>query len=174
MIDGPLLRLIKLLARGVQRADLALGRLWLRTQGEPLYRLEGRCSSCGCCCEQPTVQLPGVLFRLRSYRWLLLRWHRVVNGFELERMDRRLHALVFRCTHFDPVGRGCDSYASRPTMCRDYPRPLLYQAVPELFEACTHRAVYRHAARFDEVLREQDLPPEKLEELRRKLGLDRE
>jgi Fe-S-cluster containining protein len=172
MVDGPLRRLIKLVARVVQRGDLALGRLWLRLYGEPLYRLEGHCSGCGSCCEHPTVQLPRVLFAFRGYRRLLLLWHRWVNGFELERMDRRAHALVFRCDHFDPDSRGCDSYASRPTMCRDYPRPLLYQAAPELFEACTHRVVYRHAARFEQALREQDLPPEKLEELRRRLGLD--
>jgi Fe-S-cluster containining protein len=171
MRDGLLRRLVKLVARGAQGTDLALGRLWLRLRGEPLYRLEGACSGCGCCCEHPTIQLPRVLFHARSYRGLLLRWHRWINGFELERLDRRIHAIVFRCTHFDPVTRGCDSYSSRPTMCRDYPRPLLYQAAPELFEACTHRVVYRHAARFDAALREQDLPPEKLEELRKRLGL---
>ena len=171
MRDGLLRRLVKLLARGVQRTDLALGRLWLRLQGEPMYRLEGACSGCGCCCEHPTVQLPRVLFHARIYRGLLLRWHRCVNGFELERLERGAHALVFRCTHFDPTARACDSYTSRPTMCRDYPRPLLYQAAPELFEACTHRIVYRHAARFEQVLEAQDLEPEKLEELRERLGL---
>ncbi len=172
MRDGPLRRLVKRLARWVQGVDLALGRALLRWQGQPLYRLEGSCSGCGACCEHPTVELPRVLFTFRIYRGLLVRWHRWVNGLELERLDRRARALVFRCTHFDPETRGCDSYDSRPTMCRDYPRALLYQAAPELFEACTHRLVYRNAARFDELLQDQDLPPEQLAELRRKLGLD--
>ena len=57
-------------------------------------------------------------------------------------------------------------------MCRDYPRPLLYQAAPELLPGCTHRLVYRNAARFEQVLEAQDLPPEKLAELRRRLGLE--
>jgi Fe-S-cluster containining protein len=171
MPDGLLLRLIKLVARGVQRTDLALGRAWLGLQGEPMYRLEGRCSGCGSCCQHPTVQLPRILFHLRSYRRLLLAWHRWVNGFELVRLDQRIHALVFRCSHFDAATGRCDSYATRPTMCRDYPRPLLYQAAPDLFPDCRHRVVYRNAARFDQVLQDQDLPPEQLEELRRKLGL---
>ena len=172
MRDGPLRCLVKPVARWVQGADLALGRLVLRLEGEPLYRLEGACSGCGSCCEHPTVLLPRVLFRLRSYRSLLVAWHRWVNGLELELADRRSGALVFRCTHFDPATRACDSYASRPTMCRDYPRPLLYQAAPELFPACTHRVVYRHAARLEQALEDQDLPPEQLAELRRRLGLD--
>ncbi len=172
MRDGPIRRLIKLLARGVQGVDLGLGRLVLRLRGEQQYRLEGYCSRCGACCEHPTIVLPRYLYLLRSYRWLVLLWHRWVNGLELEAMDRRHCAMVFHCTHFDPDSRSCDSYGSRPTMCRDYPRALLYQAAPELFPGCTHRIVYRHAKAFDQALRDQDLPPEQLEELRRRLGLD--
>jgi len=172
MRDGLPRRLIKRVARWVQGVDLVLGRRVLRLEGAPLYRLEGACSGCGACCDHPTVLLPRVLFYLRLYRGLLVAWHRHVNGMVLERADRRARALVFRCTHLDPDTQRCDSYDSRPTMCRDYPRPLIYQAAPELFPACTHRVVYRHAARLEAALESQDLPPEKLAELRRKLGLD--
>ncbi len=172
MRDGPGRRLVKGIARLVQAIDLGLARTWLRLRGEPRFLLEGPCSSCGACCEHPTVQLPRLLFHLRSYRWALESWHRVVNGFELERADRRSHALVFRCTHFDPETRRCDSYASRPLMCRDYPRPLLFHARPDLFPACTHRTVYRHAAGLERALEAQDLPPEQLRALKRGLGLE--
>ncbi len=172
MQDDPLRRLVKACARLVQATDLGLVRLLLRSRGEPRYLLGGACSSCGACCEHPTVQLPLLLFHLRSYRWVLAAWHRVVNGFDLERVDRRARALVFRCTHLDATTRACDSYASRPLMCRDYPRPLLYHARPEFFPDCTHRAVYRHGDGLDRALRERDLPPEQLRELRRRLNLE--
>jgi Fe-S-cluster containining protein len=51
----------------------------------------------------------------------------------LARADRQDHSFVFECTHFDRITRRCDSYASRPGMCRDYPRVLLDQAAPALF-----------------------------------------
>jgi len=172
MKDGLLRRGIKALARQVQRVDLGLGRLALRLQGEPRYQLGGRCVSCGACCERPTVELPRPLFHLRSYRWLLVRWHRWINGFALEQAHRRSHTLVFRCTHFDPATRGCDSYGSRPLMCRDYPRALLYHHPPVFFESCAQRVVYRFAAELDRALLEQDLPPETLAQLCQRLHLE--
>jgi Fe-S-cluster containining protein len=171
MRDGSLRLGIKVVARMIQAVDLWFTRLWLGLRGEPHFLLDGDCSACGACCEHPTVQLPRPLFLLRSYRSLLIAWHRRVNGFVLERADRRLSALVFRCTHFDPATRRCDSYGSRPLMCRDYPRALLFHAVPRLFEDCTHRAVYRHGPELERALEAQGLAPEQLAELRRRLGL---
>ena len=63
-----------------------------------------------------------------------------MNGFELVRSDEESWTFVFRCTHFDPATRSCDSYGSRPGLCRDYPRLLLWQPNPELLPGCGCRA----------------------------------
>ena len=78
-------------------------------------------------------------------RELFLGWQRVVNGFELIEVDEEEALFVFRCTHFDWRTRKCGSYASRPFMCRDYPRALLDQPWPVLFDACGFRPIARNA-----------------------------
>lgn len=168
MRDGPLRRAIKALARAAQVVDLRLAR---RLRGAPLFRLEGACTACSACCEAPAVQVPRLLFHLRSWRAVLVFWHRHVNGFVLEHLDRRSHVLVFRCTHLDPTTRRCDSYASRPLMCRDYPRPVLDHTPPELFPTCGFLALPTNAEGLDRALQAQGLAPEHLEELRRRLGI---
>ena len=76
-----------------------------------------------------------------AQRALFVAWQWHINGFELVDRVRAGRALVFRCTHYDPDTRRCDSYDSRPWMCRDYPRVVLDQAWPELFADCSHRLV---------------------------------
>ncbi|HVG61919.1 MAG TPA: YkgJ family cysteine cluster protein [Hyalangium sp.] len=172
MRDGPLRRIIKKLALLRYTIDLGFTRLMLRAQGEPRYRLTGSCNGCGKCCETPTIPVSTPVFRLRSLRWLALTWHRVINGFELIGEDRRQKLFVFRCTHYDPVTKQCDSYDSRPGMCRDYPRNLLYAALPEFLSECSYQAVYKKAEGLRKSLERANLPPEKLAEVLKKLHLD--
>jgi len=171
MRDGPIRRWVKGCARVAQALDLGLTRLWARRRGEPFFALEGTCRACGACCVEPVVELPALLARLRSWRWALAAWHRCVNGFSLLRVERHGRLLVFTCGHLDPRSRRCDSYASRPLMCRDYPRALLHQVQPEPLPGCGHRFTWRRAADLERALAEQRLPPERLAELRRKLGI---
>ena len=103
---------------------------------------------------------------------LFLAWQARVNGFRLRERDRAGRAFVFTCAHFDPATRRCDSYDSRPFLCRDYPRALLDQPWPELFEGCGFRPVARDAARQRAALEAGGLPPEKLAELRRRMRLE--
>jgi Fe-S-cluster containining protein len=101
-----------------------------------------------------------------------LLWHRHVNGFEMVEKRRADRAFIFRCTHFDPKTRRCDSYHSRPGMCRDYPRALLEQANPELFEGCGFKPVARDRVRLLRALEEQPLSEEQRAKLRKELYLE--
>jgi Fe-S-cluster containining protein len=95
-----------------------------------------------------------------------------VNGFELASTDGRTRVFVFRCLHFDRATRACDSYDSRPGMCRDYPRDLMWQPSPDLLPACGHRAIPPNAAGLRAALDEVDLTPAQREALRKGLRLD--
>jgi hypothetical protein len=172
MRDGPIRRFVKWVARSRYAIDLGITRLVLRAQGEPRFRLTGSCNGCGKCCESPSIPVTWPTFRLRSLRWLSLTWHRVVNGFEYAGEDKRLKLFVFRCTHYDPVTKQCDSYDSRPGLCRDYPRNLMYSVSPEFFDECSHSAVYKHAAKMRAELLKAKLPKEKYDELVKKLFLN--
>lgn len=171
MKDNAARRSVKRLALARYMADLWLTRVILKLQGEPRYLLRGTCNGCGGCCETPMIHTHAVLFHLRSVRWLTLTWHRLVNGFELISENRRGYTYTFRCTHWEPETKRCDSYASRPGMCRDYPRNLLYAAYPRFLDSCGHYAVDKQADVLRESLAECDLPPEKLAELERKLHI---
>jgi|GEM_PF-5818080 len=54
-------------------------------------------------------------------------------------------------------------------MCRDYPRMLLYQPWPELFEDCTHRIVSLRDRGLRDALEGVELDPETKAELERRL-----
>lgn len=169
MKDGLIRRSIKRVALIRYRVDLWVARAVRRRVQPPRYRLAGECNGCGACCETPMIQTNAVFFRLRTARWLILTWHRVVNGFEFIRNDPKSRAIVFRCTHYDPVTKHCDSYDSRPGMCRDYPTNLLDGGYPQFPSECSHYAIDNNAERFNSVLDKLDLPPEKLEELKKRL-----
>lgn len=109
----------------------------------PPWRLGGTCGSCAACCERPTIRVGPWTRRFPPLRRTFLTWQRVVNGFLLV-AEGEAH-FVFRCTHFEPVTRRCDSYATRPHLCRDYPRALLDQPWPELFDRCGYRAIAPNA-----------------------------
>ena len=117
------------------------------------------------------MQVGRVTWRLRSLRAVALWWQRVVNGFEFVSADARFRTLTFRCSHYDPASKTCDSYDSRPLMCRDYPVNLTHEANPVLFEECSHRIVDVKAAGLREALARTQLSPEKLAELEKTLHL---
>ncbi|MBI5495246.1 MAG: YkgJ family cysteine cluster protein [Deltaproteobacteria bacterium] len=172
MQDGPVRRAIKAVARAGYAADLAVARWWLRRRGLLPYELGGECRACAECCDEPAMELPALAFRVRPLRALMVLWQRVVNGFVLLREEGDAHVLVFRCTHFDVATRRCDSYESRPGMCRDYPRLLLHQATPRFLPGCGHRAVRRDAAGMLRLLEDASVTAEQRERLRKGLFLE--
>jgi Fe-S-cluster containining protein len=172
MRDGILLRAVKGVALWGFRMDLAAHRFLLRGRGERPWRLGGACRRSGACCEAPAIAVGRLAWSMPSARRLLLAWQRRVNGFELVSADERARVLVFRCSHFDRTTRSCDSYGSRPGICRDYPRGLMWQPSPELLPACGHRAIPPNAAGLRAALDEADLAPEQKEKLRKALRLD--
>ena len=153
-------------------ATRATDRALARLAGHTPFLLGGDCRSCGACCEAPSIRVGWVTWYLPTWRRLFLWWQANVNGFLLEEADRGARVFVFRCTHFDRQTRRCDSYASRPGMCRDYPRVLMYQQSPELLPSCGYRPVARDARRLLRVLNEQPLSDEQKERLKRNLFLE--
>ena len=171
MIDGPLRRLLKAAARARFRLDVRLDRA-IRRRRAPWFELGGECRRCARCCEAPSIAVNAAVWHIRSVRWLFLWWQRAVNGFELQDAHRPARTFIFRCTHFDRATRACDSYGSRPGMCRDYPRALLHQPEPDLLEGCGYRPVLPAAARFLRVLEHHPLSDDQKARLRRGLHLD--
>jgi Fe-S-cluster containining protein len=113
-----------------------------------------------------------VVWRWPTPRRLFVAWQRTVNGFELVgRLRGGVRALEFRCTHYQPDTKQCDSYESRPFMCRQYPRVLLDQPWPELFDDCSYALVDREGAGLADALDATDLSPEARDALKRKLRL---
>jgi Fe-S-cluster containining protein len=172
MRDGPARRTLKAAARALFFANRLPERAWLRLSGRQQFRLGGECRRCARCCEAPSIRANAPVWYLRSLRFLFLAWQERVNGFVLVEARSRERSFVFRCTHFDPATRSCDSYASRPGMCRDYPRGLLHQPSPELLPGCGYRPVARDAARMLDALLSQPLSDEQRARLAKGLHLE--
>jgi uncharacterized protein len=171
MKDGPLRRTVKAVARAAFFIDTWRARGFRRAGGEAVYDLGGECRRCARCCEAPAISVPAVVSLSPLLRRSFLRWQERVNGFVLVEERRAERTFVFRCTHFDPATRSCDSYASRPGVCRDYPRNLLQQTTPEMLPGCGYRAVARNAGRMLRVLETQPLTPRQRDKLRKELHL---
>ena len=151
--------------------------LWLRrTLGwewrRRYWELGGVCRACGACCVEPTIHAGPFTWHFPVVRYLFLAWQGKVNGFELVREEADRNDLIFRCTHYDPQSRRCDSYASRPSMCRDYPRVLLSQGWPELFPTCGFRVRARKPEKLRAGIEATSLSAEAKAELCRKLRVD--
>ena len=168
MRDGSLRRLVKATVRAIWWVELTARRR-LRP---PRFRLAGTCEGCGACCERPTIAVGRAIWFLPVTRRIFVAWQQYINGFVLVERIRDGRALAFRCTHYDPETLLCDSYDSRPALCRDYPRLLLHQPWPELFEACTYRVVDRHGAGLSEAIDALELAPGEAVRLKERLRLD--
>jgi uncharacterized protein len=158
--DGAVRRGVKLAALGLFYANRVPLRALRRVRGRMRYDLGGECRRCARCCEAPSIAANVFVWHMPLLRRLFLAWQRHVNGFELQQAVRRGRTFVFRCTHFDAASRSCDSYASRPGMCRDYPRALLEQPEPEFLAGCGYRPVAKDGARMLRVLQEQPMTDE--------------
>lgn len=165
-------RVLKRIALAAFEIDLAFERRWRPGREKPMFDLGGSCQKCARCCEAPTVSVFWAVRNLRTLRAAFLAWQKHVNGFHLVREDKLQKALVFRCEHFDRKTRRCDSYDTRPGMCRDYPRRLMYQPNPEMLEGCGYRPVAFGASRMMSALKRQKLSEEQMAKLKKGLFLD--
>lgn len=172
MKDGALRRAVKAVVRTRYLFDLRVQRAWLRRRGEPAWTLGGACRRSGNCCEAPALLVPRVVLAWPSLRRLVLWWQRAVNGFEHTATLPAGRLLVFRCTHFDAAARSCDSYDSRPGICRDYPRHQLHMANPEFLPGCGYRAVARNAAGLKAALARLPMDDERRARLEKDLRLE--
>jgi Fe-S-cluster containining protein len=166
--DGPLLRVVKRAALATYRANRLLAGL---RRGRPAHVLAGACARTGGCCEAPAIRVLPLAWHLPTLRAWIVGWNRLVNGFALQAEAPRERLLVFRCTHFEHTKRECDSYDSRPGMCRDYPRGLLEQPAPQLLPGCGFRPVARNALALRAEIERRGLAPEVIERLNRDLRL---
>jgi len=171
--DGRLRRSVKRVARWWFYVNLATHRAVRRARGERAYRLGGECRRCARCCEAPAIQAGRAVWYLPTLRRAFLWWQRRVNGFELVSRDPRARVFVFNCTHFDRATRACDSYDSRPGMCRDYPRHLLWQPDPEMLPGCGYRPVAPNAEALLRALEDASLRADQLARLKRDLHLEK-
>jgi Fe-S-cluster containining protein len=95
-----------------------------------------------------------------------------VNGFVMVEKRRREKTFVFHCTHFDRNSRLCDSYGSRPGMCRDYPRVLIYQQAPEFFSDCGFKALSPKRQELLQALDAKSLDDHQMKKLKKELYLE--
>lgn len=172
MRDGSLRRAVKRVALWNFRVNLSVQRAFKRWRGPAPYLLGGECRRSGTCCEAPALKVGWPVWYLPRLRRLFLWWQEAVNGWVAVGQDREQRGFVFRCTHYDAASRSCDSYASRPGVCRDYPRLLLDQPSPELHPDCGYRPVARGAARMLRVLEAQQLTAEQMQALKTNLHLE--
>jgi hypothetical protein len=172
MRDGALRRTVKAAARAVFFLNLRTDRARRRLLGERPYRLGGVCQRCAACCEAPAIRVHALVWLAPTLRRAFLWWQEQVNGFVLVDARRAERTFVFRCTHFDRATRACDSYASRPGMCRDYPRALLHQASPELLPGCGYRPIARNAAELRRALAARPISDAQRARLSRELFLE--
>jgi hypothetical protein len=172
MRDGLGRRALKRAALWNFELNVRVHRAWRRRRGERPFVLGGDCRRCARCCEAPSVQGSRIVWHLPLLRRLFLWWQERVNGFVLTGTEAGARTFVFRCTHFDPVARSCDSYDSRPGMCRDYPRLQLWESNPDFLPGCGYRAVTPNAEHLTALLAEQPLSAEQREKLRRGLRLE--
>ncbi len=172
MKDGAVRGTLKRIALVCFTVSLRLSRWQRQQEGSTPYDLGGSCQGCGTCCEAPAIRVGRATWYLPTLRYLFLRWHETVNRFHVQSTSAGERTFVFTCDHFDWSARRCDSYESRPGLCRDYPRALMDQSAPILFPDCGYRALSVNRQELVRILATQDLGTEQLEKLKKGLYLD--
>lgn len=171
MKDGPVRRVVKLGALALFRTRLRFYRWQATRAGIVGYELGGRCCRSGKCCEAPAIRVSFWIWYLPTVRRLFVWWQHRINQFDLVETRPTQRVFVFRCNHFDWQTRQCDSYETRPGMCRDYPRGLLSQTSPEFFAECGYFPLERRRGVWSKILDNQELNHDQRERLRAGLFL---
>lgn len=174
MKDGLGRSALKRIARTCFNVSLRASQWQLRQEGPKRYELGGACQGCGSCCEAPAIRVGRITWYLPTLRHLFLWWHSALNRFQLQSTYDAERTFVFSCDHYDASARRCDSYETRPGLCRDYPHSLLDQATPVLFANCGYKAIAVNRRELVQILENQDLGSEQLEKLKEGLYLDGE
>jgi uncharacterized protein len=157
---------------GLYLQDIEYRRRRLLARGQISWDLQGQCEGCAKCCEAPAIAVGKLVFFVPPLRAFFVWWQRVVNGFVATGRERRGYALLFSCTHFDTQTRRCRDYDNRPGICRDYPRMVLEDADPELFEGCGYRVVAKNGPQMIAALEERGVTGDQLVQIKRKLRLE--
>ena len=172
MRDNFAQRAIKNTLRHYYFFTLWIQRQHLKRKGRPKYILTGNCEGCGKCCENPAIKVGFLVTYLKSFRAIYVLWQKKINGFVYQRQNVEDQVLYFTCNHWDAQTKRCDSYDSRPGMCRDYPRNLLYSSVPDFFEECGFKPLDKNAAKFKLALDKVPLDEDKKKKIKDKLFLE--
>jgi Fe-S-cluster containining protein len=171
MRDNFIQKIVKNSIRCYYLSALWLNRKRLKRKGLPKYELLGKCEGCGKCCENPAIKVGFFLSYINTCRTIYFWWQKKINGFVFQREDEDRHIFYFLCTHWDTKTKRCDSYESRPGICRDYPRNLLYSSIPDFFEECGYKPKDKNAEKFNLALEKVNLDEEKKDQLKKKLFL---
>lgn len=172
MRDNLAQKLIKNTLRHYYLFTLWLYRQNQKRKGRPKYILTGKCEGCGKCCENPAIKVGFFVAHFKSFRAIYVWWQKKINGFVYQRENAETQVLYFICTHWDPQTRLCDSYDSRPGMCRDYPRNLLYSSIPDFFKECGYKPIDKNAEKFKLALDKIPIDDEKKKKIKDKLFLE--
>lgn len=164
-------QVVKRLMRAWFEVELSVARRLRSIRTPPRFEMAGECRRCAKCCEAPSIRVGMLVWHVGILRRAFLIWQSVINGFDLQRTQRQGRLFVFRCSHFDWDSRSCDSYESRPGICRDYPRALFDQAWPELFDECGYRPHDTQGAALKRALDGAQIPIETRALLKKKLHL---
>ncbi len=171
MKDNPPRIIIKRLAALRYAAEIGVRRWWRRLRGRRYYRLGGHCIRCGKCCTSPVIEVYPMFFHLAPARLAIVFWHRIINGFVYIGENRKRKQFIFRCSHLDPETGTCDSYLSRPGLCRDYPRNLLDTPAPQMLDGCGYYPLLAKAEKMAVAIDGIDMPEDVRDRLKSNLGL---
>lgn len=172
MRDNFAQKLIKNSFRTYYLFSLWLNRKRLKRKGLPKYTLIGNCESCGKCCENPAIKIGFLLNNIKFFKYLYNLWQKKINGFIFQKHNQETKVFYFICNHWDSNSKKCDSYDSRPGMCRDYPRNLLYSSIPDFFKECGYKPLDKNAKKFNLALDKISIDEEKKKKIKEKLFLE--
>lgn len=80
----------------------------------------GKCQKCGQCCKEIYLKIEPRQLGSALFTKLAVAWISWLFDFNLLRIDRENHYLVFNCRQQLADGR-CGNYFWRPSVCRNYP-----------------------------------------------------
>lgn len=112
------------------------------------YVRQGKCLHTGQCCRAVGMEFPAFLHRYPLVLRTIQRWHALRYHFSY--LGIKDNMLVYECLYLRKDNR-CGIYWRRPSLCRRFPRALLYD-FPGLHQGCGFYFTKRFPALFEEVL----------------------
>jgi Fe-S-cluster containining protein len=152
---------MKILLKNILKITSKIKKSFLLKIMRKKYQRNGKCNSCGRCCQEIYVKHSNGIIKEEKEFEKLIKLHFFYSYLKI--IKKTEDGLVFECTKLDKEKKICTIYKKRALLCRLYPQEEVFMMGGVLGEQCGFS--FTPIESFEEVYRQVQKKPNKFKNI---------